>query len=82
MSMSSRIFAPYFGSALEKFLMALSWGSVSDTSDRVLKSKLEVYLDEWLGIAEVRRYVVTKTEFLLFIQDIVIENSDLAKVIT
>ena len=57
--------------------MALSWGSVSDTCDGVLKSKLEVYLNEWLGIAEMRRYVVTKTEFLLLIQDFVIENSDL-----
>ena len=52
-------------------------GKCLDSSDEVLKSKLEVYLNEWLGIAEMRRNVVTKTEFLILIQDIVEENSDL-----
>ena len=57
-------------------------GKCLDSSDEVLKSKLEVYLNEWLGIAEMRRNVVTKTEFLILIQDIVEENSNLVILIT
>jgi catalase len=38
-------------------------------------------LNEWLGIAEMRRNVVTKTEFLILIQDIVEENSNLGKIV-
>ena len=52
-------------------------GKCLDSSDEVRKSKLGVYLNEWLGIAEMRRNVVTKTELLIHIQDIVKENSDL-----
>ena len=73
--MSSLIVLPYSLSAAEKLLMALSCSKNCYSGFRF--SVLYSDLQELLGIAEMRGNVVTQSELLLVVQDLVVEDPDL-----